>query len=102
MFLKINNRLQNNVTFLFCHFASVIAITVSTWATRTTEAIFCSLHPEAWLCERLSLQLLIGGKRRGKRRRKERKDGRPDRRGCSEHRGNQFRAEQYRKEKSYA
>lgn len=72
MFLKINNRLQNNVIFLFCHSASVIAVTVFLWTCEDNWSYFCCLHPEAGLYKRLSLWLL--SQRRGERRGKEKRE----------------------------
>lgn len=84
MFRKINNRLQNNVIFLFCHSASVIAVTVFLWTCEDNWSYFCCLHPEAGLYKRLSLWLLSQGRGEGRgneKRKKKKKKKRADQRG---------------------
>lgn len=107
MYRKINNRLQNNVIFLFCHSASVIAVTVFLWTCEDNWSYFCCLHPEAGLYKRLSLWLLSQGRGEGrgneKRKKKKKKRGRiREERRCSEHRRNQLRAQQCREDESRA
>lgn len=86
MFRKINNRLQNNVIFLFCHSASVIAVTVFLWTCEDNWSYFCCLHPEAGLYKRLSLWLLSQGRGEGRgnekrKKKEEKKEGGSERRG---------------------
>lgn len=85
--------------YSFCHFASVNAVTV---CLRTYEdnwsyfLLFASGGLAVWKAVTL---IAVWEQRREERRRKE---GEPEERRCSEHGRNQFRAQQYREEKSWA
>lgn len=99
MFLKTNNRLQNNIIFLFCQRFFCIShchhsLSPDLCGTLKLFLLFASRGFAVWKAVTL---IAVGEERREEEKRE--KEGRLEEMRCNEHRRNQIRVQQYRKEK---